>query len=325
MSTIELFGGLRICVGGRAVAELPPQGPGLLLAYLALNPHSAFTSAELIDSLWPGVDSQTGRKVLLQSVRLLRMELKQRFGGDLEPISLSPDRIGLNRDAVRVDVTKFEQALRAASSALFTEGRIRCLSTAVALYRGGLLPGFEGELFESERRRLADLFRIALKALADEYRQTGDADRALEVARRRLAIDPSDEEARGDLTRLLAAASVSESDSGGTATGDGQASVPAFAFLEPAPAPGAALNRIAREHESRPGSGSEHGRAVRPIALAAALLVASTVAVVAATQHRHPAGGPGAPAASVALHSGTISARPCMLALPTTAVAAPRR
>src|SRR5947209_6633570 len=73
---VELLGGLRAVRGDREVARFPTQKAGALVAYLAYYPDRTYPRDELIELLWPEVESDKGRNSLRQTLFLLRHQLE---------------------------------------------------------------------------------------------------------------------------------------------------------------------------------------------------------------------------------------------------------
>jgi hypothetical protein len=80
------------------------------------------------------------------------------------------------------------------------------LRTATEVYRGELLPGYYEEWIFAERQRLFEAYLDTLQRLLRHYEQSRDYTRALDVARRAVAADPTRESSHRDLMRLLSAA-----------------------------------------------------------------------------------------------------------------------
>jgi hypothetical protein len=77
------------------------------------------------------------------------------------------------------------------------------LETAVALYRGDLLPGFYDDWVIAERERLRFAFVDALERLAGLFVSAGRVSEAIESARRLVAAETTREESQRLLMRLL--------------------------------------------------------------------------------------------------------------------------
>jgi DNA-binding SARP family transcriptional activator len=201
--TIELLGRLRLRRDGNLLCEFAPQQSGMLLAYLALYPDRAFTREELIAWLLPDLEIEAGRHKLRQYLYALRRELAACSVPEQDLLLISRNQIGLNSAKVRTDVVEFVARVQTSASADVRE-RILLLTSADALYRGELLPGFYEDAFETERRRLADMRYNALLSLANCHRETGDQAQALEVLQRLISIEPLHEEAYCAAMRLYA-------------------------------------------------------------------------------------------------------------------------
>jgi TolB-like protein/DNA-binding SARP family transcriptional activator/Tfp pilus assembly protein PilF len=166
-----------------------------LLSYLALASPRGFHRRDTLFALfWPEHDTEQARHALRQSLYFLRHAL-----GATAIISRGDEELAVAPDQLWCDAAEFERAIE--------EGR---LETALALYRGELLPGFhisdapdfEGWL-EQERARLRARAREAAWALADARARDGDAAGAAEAGQRAAALAPTDEAAICRLVLLL--------------------------------------------------------------------------------------------------------------------------
>ena len=197
---ISLLGGLSVRQESLVVERFRSQKFGALLAYLALHPERRHPREELADRFWPDSDAEAARASLRQALASLRRQLEPPpapMGSVLEADRLY---VRLNPDAVRVDVAAFEAATKAAKA-----GRdpLPNLETAVALYRGDLLPGFYDDWVIAERERLRFAFVEALERLAGLYASADRASQAIESARRLVAAEATREESQRLLIRLL--------------------------------------------------------------------------------------------------------------------------
>jgi predicted ATPase len=121
---------------------------------------------------------------------------------------LSGDRstVSLRRGAFITDVVEWDAALGEAAHASARSGPIAPLSRAIELYRGELLSGYYEDWILTERERRAEEHLRVLRELATALEQTGDLERAIQVARRAVGADPLCEESHWALMRLYAAA-----------------------------------------------------------------------------------------------------------------------
>lgn len=142
MLRLRLLGGFHIKRAGQVEhTRLPSRAATLLLARLALQPTRQHPREELIELLWPGVELDTGRNRLRQTLSTLRalLETPQAplLQADRSQISLLPG-------ALAADVQDFENALATPA-------------TAASFYGGELLPGHFDDWVVAERHRLTAL------------------------------------------------------------------------------------------------------------------------------------------------------------------------
>src|SRR3954462_8123465 len=192
MLRLWVVGELALDIDGRPV--LPPSsGPARsLLGWLALE-RRTHTRSELAARFWACVLDESARTSLRSALSALRRAL----GPEAERYVIADrERVALgNADAVWTDVAEFDRLLRGAR-----------LEEALALCRGELLAGLDDDwLYErrdEHRARVGD----ALARLAAAAAGRGDAATAVQLARRRVALDPLAEESQRELIRLLALA-----------------------------------------------------------------------------------------------------------------------
>ena len=152
---LRLLGGVELRDSQGRTARLPTRAATLLLARLALAPHSQHPREELAELLWPGVDGDAGRNRLRQALSVLRslLEAPPAAPGSQPPSAptapspvLHADRraVWLVSGALDCDVDAFVQAL--------AQGR---LTEAARCYQGELLPGHFDEWVLEHRAHLA--------------------------------------------------------------------------------------------------------------------------------------------------------------------------
>lgn len=199
---IELFGGLRVKIGEQAVRVTRERKAADLLAYLAYSPHIRHPRERLQEALWPDAFNKD----------LLNLAVS-RLGKCLEPegsvrhgVYLYSDRsvVALNGEHVTSDVAEFEEWLKSAQHADQPEEKARCLESAIALYRGELLPEVYEEWVGPERRRWEEATIRALQTLIPYHSKAQRYEEALEFARRLVAIDTFNEAACQQLLLLHA-------------------------------------------------------------------------------------------------------------------------
>lgn len=192
---IELIGTLRVTEGGHEV-ELPRSRKArALLAMLALEPREHARSA-LCAYLWP--DTADPRADLRWSLSKLRAVL------GTDAIVSSASGVRLDLEQVSTDVGRIQALLETAREGVVDDADLslhqqRFSSTPLPDLDGRI--GVEFELWlESQRQALRRLQQRLLAALVDGLAH--DPPKALDLARRRLALDPLNEPACVDLLRL---------------------------------------------------------------------------------------------------------------------------
>jgi DNA-binding SARP family transcriptional activator len=169
-----------------------------LLVYLAVEGgvHNRDSLAEL---LWPDYATDRGRAALRRTLSTLRSALGGRW------VTVARDSVSLEGEGIEVDVAEFRR--------LSGGEDLEELEQAASLHRGGFLAGFglrdSGVFDDWQSFRSASLARelgAVLDRLADGWAAGGDAARAIEHARRRLALDPLNEAAHRRLIGLYGTA-----------------------------------------------------------------------------------------------------------------------
>src|SRR4051812_42256074 len=183
MLRVRVLGELQADVDGTAVTPPASRRAWSLLAWLALHPGEHARGA-VAARFWPDVlDASAGA-----SLRSALWELRRALGDD-GALLAGRDRIALRCET---DVGEFEAHIVA--------GR---LEQAVALHRGPLLAGLDDDWVLEARDELAERLGSAYARLGAAAAAPAEA---VGWARRRLALDPLDEEAARELMRRMAAA-----------------------------------------------------------------------------------------------------------------------
>jgi DNA-binding SARP family transcriptional activator/predicted Ser/Thr protein kinase len=181
-----------------------------LIAYLAVT-GEAHTREALITLLWPELEPSRARAGLRRNLSTLRKAL----GG--EWLVVDRETVGTDPDAgLWLDVEQFRGLLQAWQDHDHSEADVcpQCLdglAEAVELYRGDFLEGFtlrdsptfdEFQFFQTEglRQELAS----ALERLVHGHTAQAAYERAIQYARRWLALDPLHEPAHRHLMQLYA-------------------------------------------------------------------------------------------------------------------------
>jgi DNA-binding SARP family transcriptional activator len=167
-----------------------------LLAILAISRGRALPREKLMALLWPERDAQQARRLLNQSVYVLRRALGE------EAILTVGDALRLQPHALRCDAVEFEEAINAGES-----------EKAAGIYQGSFLDGFflshapDFERWvEDEWRRLADLQAQALKELAVAAEERGALPAAVGWWKALVAHDPFNSTAVLHLVQALESA-----------------------------------------------------------------------------------------------------------------------
>ncbi len=181
-----------------------------VLIYLALS-ESVRGRDALATLLWPDYDQHRARGNLRRALFVLNTALNE----DL--LLIDRDTVALRRDGdLWVDVQQFERLLGECCTHGHAGDQVcaRCLeplTQAVALYRDDFLTGFtlpDAPDFDDWQRYLTESLRMklsgALGQLVEALVAQGDNATALAHARRRVALDPLDEDAQRQLMQTHA-------------------------------------------------------------------------------------------------------------------------
>jgi DNA-binding SARP family transcriptional activator len=195
---VETIGGLRIWLLGGFRAELDGRQvrdeawrrnrARALVKILALAPSHCLHREQVIDTLWPALDVDSGSANLRKAAHFARQAIAPqhlRTRGELVELDASP---------LWVDVAEFEAAAQAGRN-----------EEAVSLYRGDLLPEDRYEAWTDEARdRLRSQYQQLLLVLAADRERDGDLVAATQALERLVTDDPLHEEAHLALMRLHA-------------------------------------------------------------------------------------------------------------------------
>jgi DNA-binding SARP family transcriptional activator len=202
---IELLGGFRVSVEGRAVADTTwrRRKPAGLVKLLALAPAHRLHREQVMDALWPELDPEAAAANLRKALHYTRRALEALHPGGAGLISSEADLLSLSSEHLWLDVEAFRTAIATARRS----GQPDEYRRAVDLYRDGLLPDdLYEEWSEGPRHELYLEFLAALEELAGLLESRGDLDGATEIVRRLVAAEPLREESHVALIRLLALA-----------------------------------------------------------------------------------------------------------------------
>src|SRR3989442_2249850 len=197
MIELWLLGGLDLRRSdGRELESIltQPKRVALLAFLAAATPYRLLRRDTLLGLFWPELDQDHARAALRQALHGLR----QGLGTDVLT-SRGDEEVGVGEQRLWCDARAFQHAIEASD-----------WSSALELYRGGLLEGFfisdspEFERWlEDERARLRNRACQAAWTLAQRSKAEGDFARAGHWARRTAALVPEDEETLRRLVALL--------------------------------------------------------------------------------------------------------------------------
>jgi ATP/maltotriose-dependent transcriptional regulator MalT/DNA-binding SARP family transcriptional activator len=193
-AAISLLGGLEVIRGGRRI-DLPPGRPAQAVKAVAAA-GGRMHAEELIEALWPEVDPESGRKRLRNVLNRLR-----EAAGDL--LVREEDTLAL-AEGTEVDAAVFEQEARRAVAGLRSAGDLGLARSALARYRGPLLPEDPYEPWAAApRERLARLAIALVDLLARDAVAREDTDEAIRLIERAIEMEPDEEGRYVELGRLL--------------------------------------------------------------------------------------------------------------------------
>jgi DNA-binding SARP family transcriptional activator len=197
--TIQAFGGLQVFASAPRPLLLTARKAQALLAYLALHPRRPQSRAKLATLLWSDSSDAQARASLRQAVLVLRKSLDL---GEDELIAGAGETIELASECADVDVRNFER--------LLDEGSPAALESAAQLYSGDLLEALEtrepafDDWLAVRRRQLRERAIGAMSHLLTVHAESGQIERAVDVALRLLALDPLQESVHRTLMQLHA-------------------------------------------------------------------------------------------------------------------------
>jgi DNA-binding SARP family transcriptional activator/predicted ATPase len=202
---INLFGGLRISIAGRAVTAINTNRLQSLFAYLILHTDIPQQRERLAFLLWPGSSESQARTNLRQLLHHLKRALPA------ESNSLVADHFVVQwrqSESCSIDALEFQAAIADAATARGAEDRereIQSLTSAATLYEDDLLPALYDDwlipLREDYRRRVSEV----LHRLATLFEQRRQYASAIPCAERLVALDSLSEVHHQLLIRLHAA------------------------------------------------------------------------------------------------------------------------
>ncbi len=200
---IQLLGGLQAQRADRTLTHFQTRKAATLLGWLALHLQRTHSREVLAEMLWPEEEPEVVRDRFRQALAAVRRALEPSDLPNGGVVLADRADVRLNPEAVQTDVGRFEAALHAVTRAPSSSAsRLSALLEAISAYQGELMPGYYEDWILTERERLADRYRYALREAAGALAENGEIDRALDLARRAVESDPLQEETQTLLMRL---------------------------------------------------------------------------------------------------------------------------
>ncbi len=186
-----------------------------LFAYLLVENEQPHSREELAGLLWPDTTEISGRKNLRQALMTMRLALHDNdashpfFGVNRETIQFNL-RADIFSDILAISTLMIQSAEHSHNSIETCQPCYERLHQAADLYKGDFLSGFsipnslpfeEWLMFTRERFRLQAIDILGILVSASEFKR--DHENAIQFSRRRLILDPWNEDAYRALMRSL--------------------------------------------------------------------------------------------------------------------------
>ena len=184
---VEVFclGAFSLKRGGRVLSwprKAPRRPLDLLKATIAHGENGA-PVAQLVDSLWPGMDGDRAHHAFTMALHRLRAILGE------EAVVMREGQIKLNRESVWVDAFAFEEDAPTSEKQGLQHDKYR-----IALYRGVFLPDHPDAAWARQARdRLRDRHRNLVRRTSETFTASGAWRDALDLLNDALDRDPSAE------------------------------------------------------------------------------------------------------------------------------------
>jgi predicted ATPase/DNA-binding SARP family transcriptional activator len=201
---ITLLGSFSVKFGGKVVSRFRSKATASLLAFLAFHRGRTFPREILAEMFWPNVPQEASRRNLSVALWSLRRLFESDSAEEGSILLVTPHLIGIEAASVATDVAMFEAAITSAKVAHTENSKRNYLRRVTELYSGTLLPGFYNDWILPEQERLNDEYLLALLALADVEKRSGNFDEAIALSRRVIANSPLDARGHYALVTFLA-------------------------------------------------------------------------------------------------------------------------
>jgi len=203
---IQLLGDFRVLVRGHAVEDARWSRPQakLLVKLLALDPRHQLHRQQLIDTIWPDLDPESGAANLHKIIHLARRALEPKLtsGANSQFIVTSRQQVQLRSPGdLRIDVEEFERL----SSRAIQSGAASDYEEALRAYGGDLLGEDRYADWCAEKRaQLRAIHEQLLMELGRVYTTLHHHERAIRQFETLVGAAPSNEDAHRALMTLYA-------------------------------------------------------------------------------------------------------------------------
>jgi DNA-binding SARP family transcriptional activator/TolB-like protein len=207
--SIHLIGSFCVTLDGVPIDETrwARRKAKTLIKLLAIQPRlqngqQQMHREELIEYLWPGIDSEQGMNHLHKVLHTARRALEPGLSaGNASRFLQMRDQLVILQGDVSVDVCEFE----AAAEKALKSGQLEAIDSALAICQSDLLPEDIYEDWTAIRReQLRARKEQLLLRLAAACETAGDTARAIEASKALIAANPCNEAAHRGLMRLYA-------------------------------------------------------------------------------------------------------------------------
>jgi DNA-binding SARP family transcriptional activator len=200
--SIRDLGRVQISVGSRTVEGDAVRRKVLaLLCLLVTRPNMSAARDQVVDALWPDQDPGAASNSLNQTVYFLRRVFEPTYVEDISPGYLrhESDLIWLDPALVTAESAGCKQAIEAARKSSAWSG----IDLVSRTYRGRFALDFEYEEWSvNYRENLHSSYLEVVERAIDDETNAARFDRAIELSRRALDVDPSCEQIERRLLRL---------------------------------------------------------------------------------------------------------------------------
>src|SRR5215213_2891877 len=201
---LRLLGGFETRVGDQVVSSTVwrQRRAAAVVKLLALEPGHRLHREQLLDTLWPELDTESAANNLRGALHHARLGLERAGAPSGIFLARDGDQLVLGpRDQLVVDVEVFGEAVKDA----WHSAEPAIAERACALYAGDLLPDDPYEEWAAARREgLRASYLTVLTRLAGLHAERGELHHAIAAHERILLTDPLDEAAHAGIMRLYA-------------------------------------------------------------------------------------------------------------------------